>query len=392
MTTIRKTYTRDFKIKAVELSKQRGNAAAVAKELGIREQMLYKWKVLYEQGKLMPEKVSEKSKEELEIARLRKALKEAELERDIFKKGRRHLHQERTVRYGFIKNHQYQFPVVTMCKVLQVSKSGYYGWLHHQPSKRTIFNQMLLKEIKRIHALSRQRYGSPRIAKVLQMQGIKASEKLVAKLMRENEIRRIIRKKYKTTTDSKHDYPVAENKLNRAFLVKDRNEVWVSDLTYISTGEGWLYLTTVIDLFDRKIVGWALSSTMHTKNTTVPAFRMAVQNSHLKNSKLLIFHSDRGIQYACDEFTNELGKHKNITQSMSRKGNCWDNAVAESFFKTLKTELIYHHRYKTIAEAELEVFEYIEIFYNKNRRHQHLKNLTLNEFHQSFINQTKNAA
>ncbi len=148
---------------------------------------------------------------------------------------------------------------------------------------------MLLKEIIRIHALSRQRYGSPRIAKELQMQGIKASEKLVAKLMRENEIRSIIRKKYKTTTDSKHDYPVAENKLNRAFLVKDRNEVWVSDLTYISTGEGWLYLTTVIDLFDRKINGWALSSTMHTKNTTVPAFKMAVQNSHLKNSKPLIF-------------------------------------------------------------------------------------------------------
>lgn len=279
-----------------------------------------------------------------------------------------------------------------MCKVLQVSKSGYYGWLHHRPSKRTIFNHQLLKEIKRIHALSRQRYGSPRIAKELQMQGIRVSEKLVAKLMKANEIRSIIRKKHKTTTDSKHDYPVAENKLNRAFFVKERNEVWVSDLTYISTDEGWLYLTTVIDLFDRKIIGWALSSTMHTKNTTIPAFKMAAKNNHLRNNTSLIFHSDRGIQYACDEFTNELDKYGNITQSMSRKGNCWDNAVAESFFKTLKTELIYHKRYKTIAEAELEVFEYIETFYNKNRRHQHLKNLTLTEFNQLLTNQQKNAA
>lgn len=279
-----------------------------------------------------------------------------------------------------------------MCKVLQVSKSGYYGWLHHQPSKRTIFNEQLLKEIKYIHELSRQRYGSPRIAKELQMQGIRASEKLVAKLMRANEIRSIIRKKYKTTTDSNHNYPVAENKLNRAFLVKEKNEVWVSDLTYISTGEGWLYLTTVIDLFDRKIIGWALSSTMHTKNTSVPAFKMAVKNNNLKNNNSLIFHSDRGIQYACDEFANELAKNKSITQSMSRKGNCWDNAVAESFFKTLKTELIYHRRYKTIAEAKLDVFEYIETFYNKNRRHKHLNNLTLDEYYQLLINQIKNAA
>jgi transposase InsO family protein len=224
------------------------------------------------------------------------------------------------------------------------------------------------------------------------MQGIQASEQLVAKLMKENEIRSIIRKKYVVTTDSKHKYPVAENKLNRQFEVKTENKVWVSDLTYVSTKEGWVYLTTVIDLLHRKVIGWALSSTMMAKDTSVPAFKMALKNSSIKANEPLIFHSDRGIQYACEEFTNEVSKHKNIERSMSRKGNCWDNAVAESFFKSLKTELVYHQNYQTRYQAELSIFEYIETFYNKIRRHKHLNNLTILEYQQLIINQLKNAA
>jgi transposase InsO family protein len=279
-----------------------------------------------------------------------------------------------------------------MCQVLKVSKSGYYKWVHKKPSKRTLRKLMLIKEIHRVYRFSKGRYGSPRITKELNMQGIEVSKVAVAKLMREEGLRSIVRKKYKTTTDSSHKYPVVENKLNREFTVKQENLAWVSDITYISTGEGWLYLTTVIDLFDRKVIGWALSDTLKATKTVVPAFNMATCNRPILANNDLIFHSDRGIQYACEEFTALLKAHKNIIRSMSRKGNCWDNAVAESFFKSLKTELVYHHKYKTRKEAELSVFEYIETFYNTRRRHQQLNNLTILEFHKSINNNLKNAA
>lgn len=275
--------------------------------------------------------------------------------------------------------HKQEFTIEKMCKVLQVSKSGYYKWINKIPSKRSQRNAALVIDIQRIYKLSRKRYGSPRITKELNSEGIKASRPLVAKLMRKENIRSIIRKKYKVTTDSKHSYPVVENKLMQNFNVWRKNEVWVSDITYVHTQEGWLYLTTVIDLFDRKVIGWSLSSTMKAKDTSIAAFKMAKINRGIEQDKKLIFHSDRGIQYACEEFTNELSQYKNIVRSMSRKGNCWDNAVAESFFKTLKVELVYHHHYQTRKDAELSIFEYIETWYNQKRRHKHLDNLTILE-------------
>ena len=279
-----------------------------------------------------------------------------------------------------------------MCEVLQVSKSGFYKWLNWQPGKRALFNEYLIKEIKQIHWMSKQRYGSPRISKELQMQGIKASVHLVARLMRKEKIRSIIRKRYKVTTDSNHKYPVVENKLMQQFTVKKQNEVWVSDITYISTQQGWLYLTTVIDLSDRKVIGWALSHTMYTKETSIAALNMALINRPISADKELIFHSDRGIQYACEEFTSEVSKYKTIVRSMSRKGNCWDNAVAESFFKTLKVELVYQNKYETRHQAELSIFEYIETFYNTVRRHKQLNNLTILEYQNLTINNLENAA
>ena len=275
--------------------------------------------------------------------------------------------------------HKEEFTIEKMCKVLQVSKSGYYKWLKQLPSKRAIRNASLVKDIHRVYRMSKRRYGSPRITKELNCEGIKASKPLVAKLMRKENLRSIIRKKYKVTTNSKHRYPVVENRLMQNFLVHSQNEVWVSDITYISTKEGWLYLTTVIDLYDRKVIGWALSSTMSAKQTSIAAYKMAMINRPIEEQKTLIFHSDRGIQYACEEFTNEFKKQNNIIRSMSRKGNCWDNAVAESFFKTLKVELVYHHNYQTRKEAELSIFEYIETWYNQKRRHKHLNNLTILE-------------
>jgi putative transposase len=210
--------------------------------------------------------------------------------------------------------------------------------------------------------------------------------------MRKENIRSVVRKKFRVTTDSSHNYAVVENKLMREFTVKELNSVWVSDLTYVPTAQGWVYLTTVIDLGDRKVIGWALSRTMRAIDTTVPAFRMARLNRPVNKKQNLIFHSDRGVQYACEEFVNEIRQHGNIERSMSRKGNCWDNAVAESFFKTLKVELIYQNKYQTRKEAELSIFEYIETWYNKNRRHKHLNNLTITEYHKSIINNLKNAA
>lgn len=279
-----------------------------------------------------------------------------------------------------------------MCKVLKVSTSGYYKWLHKTPSKRAIRHVMLIEEINRVYRESRCRYGSPRITKELNMQGIEVSQVLVAKLMRQEHLKSIVRKRYKVTTNSSHKYPVVENKLNREFTVKEENKAWVSDITYISTNQGWTYLTTVIDLFDRKVIGWALSDTMKANETVIPAFNMAKCNRPIFNNQSLIFHSDRGIQYACEEFVNVLNKNTTLIRSMSRKGNCWDNAVAESFFKTLKVELVYHQKYQTRKEAELSIFEYIETFYNTKRRHKKLKNLTILEYHKSINNNLKNAA
>jgi putative transposase len=279
-----------------------------------------------------------------------------------------------------------------MCQVLKVSSSGYYKWLRRTVSNRELRNKMIVKEIQAIYRNSKGRYGSPRIAKELNMNGIKASKVLVAKLMKQEHLRSIVKKKYKITTDSSHKYPVVENVLNRELTADTNNKVWVSDITYVNTLQGWTYLTTVIDLHDRKEIGWALSDRMYTKQTSIAALKMALINRPIKPEHKLIFHSDRGIQYACDEFVTEISKHKNIIRRMSRKANCWDNAVAESFFKTLKTELVYHHKYTTRQQAELSIFEYIETFYKTIRRHKQLNNLTIKEYNQLINNNLKNAA
>ena len=232
---------------------------------------------------------------------------------------------------------------------------------------RACKEQQLLVAVRKVYQQSDGRYGSPRIAVELQQQGILASRPRMARLMRKHAIQSIIRKKYRVqTTDSNHGFAIAENYLNRDFTATRLAEKWVSDLTYIKTQEGWLYLTAVLDLADRKVVGWAMSQTMVAEMSTVAAWQMAVINRPI--TKSLLFHSDRGVQYACKEFRKQLSG-KPVLQSMSRKGNCWDNAVAESFFKTLKTELIYHRKFATRQEARLAIFEYIEGWYNRKRRH-----------------------
>jgi transposase InsO family protein len=263
------------------------------------------------------------------------------------------------------------FPIEKMCKVLKVSRSSYYSWLTRNPCKRYIDNQDLSDRIKKIYEFSKRTYGSPRVTIKLLEEGLHVSRQRVARLMKKQNLKSIIRKKWVITTNSRHNYPVVENKLNRNFNVTSPGEVWVSDITYIKTLQGWLYLTVIIDLYDRKVIGWSFSRYLKAAHTTIPAWRMAVRTRLI--TRKLIFHSDRGVQYACNEFANLLSSYKLVERSMSRKGNCWDNAVAESFFKTLKVEHIYHHSYKTFKEAELSVFEYIETWYNLNRIHTTIK-------------------
>ena len=271
-----------------------------------------------------------------------------------------------------------KFPIEKMCRVLKVSKSGYYKWLKSSPSKRAIQNQVLTEQIRQVYQQSKQTYGSPRITQELLSRSIKVSRPRVARLMQKAGIQSIIRKKYVITTDSKHRFPIANNLLDRNFKVGEIGKVWVSDITYIRTTQGWLYLTTVIDLGDRRVIGWALSHSLEAKHTSIAAWRMAVKNRPITQE--MIFHSDRGVQYACSEFVSMIKGYKYVRQSMSRKGNCWDNAVAESFFKSLKAEWTNRHKYQSFRQAELSVFEYIEGWYNIRRRHSALGYMSPNEF------------
>jgi transposase InsO family protein len=247
----------------------------------------------------------------------------------------------------------------------------------------------ITENIKVIYKLSHRTYGSPRITEALRRRNIFVSRPRVARLMKAAQISCKKRKRFIATTDSKHNFPIADNKLNRKFQPAICGKAWVSDITYISTKEGWLYLTTVMDLADRKVIGWSLSDTMKAMDTSIPAFKMAEKNRPITAE--LIFHSDRGVQYACTEFKSLLESKKNIIRSMSRKGNCWDNAVAESFFKSLKSELIYRTKFTSRNQASVAIFEYIEIWYNKQRLHSTLGYRTPEEM-EKYLSNKKLAA
>ena len=276
-----------------------------------------------------------------------------------------------------------------MCKVLKVSRSSYYRWFCKGPSKRSVENSLFTDLIKEIFDLSYQTYGSPRITEELRRKGYCISKRRVARLMRVNGWRSKLKKKFRVTTDSNHRYPVCRNLLNRNFNPKELNEVWVSDITYIKVSNRWLYLTTIIDLYDRQVIGWSLSTNLYTDKTIIPAWKMAISKRSI--TKPLLFHSDRGIQYAAKEFRKVIKSHNLVTQSMSRKANCWDNAVAESFFKTIKIELIYQRKFNSIELAKSAIFEYIEIWYNRKRLHSSLDYKTPREVELEFY-QIKNVA
>ena len=282
------------------------------------------------------------------------------------------------MKYNFMYDFRLTFMVKRMAKALKTSTSGYYEWLKNgRKTKRDIEDKKYLSFIRIEFNKSRQTYGPRRLSKVLkQTYELNIGRTRVHEIMAENNIVPKTVKKFKATTYSNHNYPVAPNLLNRNFQVKAANMAWVSDITYISTREGWLYLAAVMDLHSGKVVGWAMDKQM-TQNLVMDALKQAV--GHARPPRGVILHSDRGVQYACKSYRNLLSR-LGFVQSMSRKGNCWDNAPMESFFGTLKTELVYHEDYKTRAEARLSIFDYIETFYNNIRLQERLGYLSPNDF------------
>jgi putative transposase len=254
-----------------------------------------------------------------------------------------------------------------MSKIFKVSKSGYYKWLVLFPEKQDI-RSVIKKEIKQVFDKSKDTYGSPRIALELKKKNIVKSKSTIARYMKAFNIQVIKKKKYVITTDANHNYKVPENILNRNFSIDQINKVWVGDITYIRVNNSWAYLTIVMDLADRMIVGWNLSENMTVRDTTIAALKKAINSRNLSKNDGLLFHSDRGVQYACDGFTSLLNEF-NCKQSMSRKGNCWDNAVAESFFKTIKNEYTDKYIFNSLEDAKSMIFRYIDGWYNTKRIH-----------------------
>jgi putative transposase len=270
------------------------------------------------------------------------------------------------MRFRFIEDRRADYPVRILCDVLEVSPAGYYAWRARPESRRSTANRRLVNDIKRVYRDAYGRYGSPRIHIELKAQGRGVSRGRIERLMRHHGIRAIMaRPRWVRTTDSRHDLPIAPNLLDRHFVAPAPNCVWLADITYVETDQGWLYLATVMDLYSRRIVGWAMADHLRTE-LPLAALRMAIAAK--QPGPGLIHHSDRGVQYASADYRKVI-QSAGFQASMSRKADCYDNAPMESFFHTLKTELVHHRHYATRQEARREIFAYIEGFYNRTRRH-----------------------
>jgi transposase InsO family protein len=264
-----------------------------------------------------------------------------------------------------------QYSILALCRELEVSPSGYYDWSERQtsPGPRALENQLLATRITELHEKSRETYGSPRMVMELRKSGARHGRNRVARLMKQEGLCGRQKARYRVqTTDSNHDEPIAPNRLAEAPKATAPNQIWVADITYIQTGESWLYLAAVMDLYSRKIIGWAMGEYIDTA-LVLKALFMALL--HRQPPAGLLFHSDRGVQYASADYRSAL-THAGLVASMSRKGNCYDNAAMESFWSTLKLELVYRREFQTRAHARSEIFDYIEVFYNRQRSHSSL--------------------
>jgi putative transposase len=287
------------------------------------------------------------------------------------------------VRFQFIKAEKANHKVSRLCQVLEVSRQGFYAWLGREPSVRQREDEALSLSIRAAFDDSERRYGSPRVRMALRLRGVRTGRKRVARLMRhQGLVARPRRRRKVLTTDSKHNYGIAPNLLDRNFRPAGPNQVWATDITYIETTQGWLYLAVVLDLFSRRVVGWSMQPFLD-RRLVLAALGMAIKSR--SPGPGLLHHSDRGVQYACDDYRRLLADTE-IVPSMSRKGNCWDNAVVESFFSTLKQELVYRRCFKSHDDARIAIFDFIEAFYNRTRLHSTLGYLSPMQYEQRLPN------
>lgn len=275
------------------------------------------------------------------------------------------------MKFSFVRDHRRRWPVGVICRVLVVSRSGFYAWSKRRPSSGDQRRRRLLARIRIVHEQNRELYGSPRVHRALLVDGELVCRNTVARLMRQAGIRAKSRKRFiPRTTDSAHQKPVADNKMARNFAAPAPDRKWLADITYVPTDEGWLYLAAVLDAFSRRIVGWSMADHLQS-DLASDALKMALARRRPNGGKDLLHHSDRGVQYASDDYQHLLKRH-GIDASMSRRGDCYDNAMMESFWATLKTELVHQQKYSTQEQARRSIFEYIEMFYNRKRLHSSL--------------------
>ncbi|ULH10476.1 MULTISPECIES: IS3 family transposase [Enterobacterales] len=371
-------FTPEFKEEAVRQITERGySVAEVSDRLGVSAHSLYKWL-----RAIKPDNSEQHARDLLEakseILKLRAQLKRTEEERDILKKGRAVLCKGARLKYRFINEHRTVWGVMTMCRVLCVARAGFYAWLHNPVSARDKDNQRLLTLIRDSYSLSGGVYGYRRVHGDLNEIGEICGKNRVGRIMQLNRIKAV--RGYKAPRRiAGRPSVVAPNRVQRQFTVVRANQVWVTDITYIRTWQGWLYLAVVIDLFARNVVGWSMKPTL-SRELALDALMMAVWRR--KPDGEVIVHSDQGSQYGSDDW-QRFCRANNLAPSMSRRGNCWDNAVAESFFSSLKKERIRKRIYKTRDLARADIFDYIEVFYNRARRHSHLGGVSPEAFEQA---------
>lgn len=375
-------YSALFKEDAVHLSYKKSNLSELARELGIYPSKLTDWRQTYEKfGKgsfpgsggirIRPEKQK--------IFELEQKLKQSEQNLEIFEKGTKYLLMGNKSIYPFIKENEKTYSITKMCWVFGIHRRVYRNWKNGIVSEKKENIRKLKEEITSLYYLFNKQYGSLKITEELVKRGYKISSSRVAFYMSKMNLYRKLNRKFKLTTDSKHNFYISPNVVNREFYKDAISKLWVSDITYINTRVGFIYLTIIMDVYDRKIIGWALSDDLSTKNTTIPAWEMAISKREIQNQ--LIFHSDRGSQYANKAFTDLLDSYQCIIRSMSRKANHYDNALAESFFYTFKRELIFRQT-KLLSKKKMkaEIFDFIENWYNTKRIHSSLNLKTIEEF------------
>ncbi|MBN2439325.1 MAG: IS3 family transposase [Deltaproteobacteria bacterium] len=376
-------YTKEFREEAVKMVTEGGlSVLEVSSRLSLPKSTLERWRRVSKRGNLGEIGKGQRPLTEIEseLAKVKRELSLAKMERDILKKAAGVLCQGVAARYAVIKELRLNYPVVLLCCVLAVTTSGYYAWIKRPLSIRQREEERLELEIRAAHKRTRQTYGPERLQRDLSDNGVVVGIHRIKRIRRKLGLRCRQKRKFKATTDSRHSLPVAENLLNQKFEASAPNQIWLSDITYIPTGEGWLYLDGHKDLFTGGIVGYAMAERM-TKNLVIQSFLRALAAKGPAAG--LIHHSDRGSQYCALEYNSFLGQ-LGMMASMSRKGNCYDNAPMESFWGTLKNEQVHHCRYATRQEAIQDITEYIEIFYNRQRKQARLGFLSPAAFERCF--------